>query len=383
MIKHILLCGPADPRELFSEHDDLNFPNVSGGIPVNELAKGLISQNIKVTVVSTSPEIEVPWKFSQGLLSMFIFPQRKRARDLALTFFRTERNSMIELISEMDFDLIHAHWTYEYALAALKQNKPVLITAHDAPFTILWYMRDLYRFFRLLMAVSVRLQMKNLTVISPYILLKWRNQMFWRKPTTVIPNIAPFKVNAEFSTRSSSSKVLTIGSDNRIKNIKRLLVSWRHVLEAVPDAELNLVGYGLGQDDWMRNWAVTRNLDKSVNWHGFVDRETIRKLLLEADVLVHPSLEESFGLTPLEAMAFGVPVVAGKFSGAIPYIVGQAGLLVDVRLPGQITNAIVQLLENVDLRHELGSIGKARIMGEFSSESVTKSYLAEYARLVS
>ena len=379
---HILLCGPADPREVFTKLEDVNFPNVSGGIPVNELAKGLTKLGVRVTIVTTSPEINVHWNFSQDLLSMYICPQRKRARNLALSFFRNERNSMLEVINKLEFDLIHAHWTYEYALVALSQDKPSLITAHDSPFTILRYMRDLYRFFRILMSLKVRFKLKNLTVISPYILAKWRNQMFWRKPTEVIPNIAPFKVNREIFPRMDSSRVLSIGSDNKIKNIKRLLVSWPLVLQTFPEAELDLVGYGLGENDRLRQWAMAKNLDKSVNWHGFVDRESIRNLLNNAGILVHPSLEESFGLTPLEAMAFGVPIVAGIFSGAIPYIVGDAGLLVDVRIPAEIANGIVRLFENVELRNHLGSTGKARIMGEFSSEKVSKSYISEYMRIL-
>ena len=84
-----------------------------------------------------------------------------------------------------------------------------------------------------------------------------------------------------------------------------------------------------------------------------------RRLLHEASLLVIPSAEEGFGMPAVEAMACGLPVIAAN-RGALPEVLGDAGLLVDPQSPEALAGAMVRVLDDEALRHELQRRGRAR-----------------------
>ena len=96
---------------------------------------------------------------------------------------------------------------------------------------------------------------------------------------------------------------------------------------------------------------------------GYVSDTERMRLYREASMLVMPSLDEGFGLPALEAMTLGIPVVASA-RGALPEVIGDAGLLVDETDPARfrsgLANAMERLLIDADLRHELRGRGIAR-----------------------
>ena len=96
-------------------------------------------------------------------------------------------------------------------------------------------------------------------------------------------------------------------------------------------------------------------------------------------MLVHPSLEESFGYTLIEAASVGTPVIAGRASGAVPWVLaeGESGVLVDVTNAEAIAKAMTSLISEPQmwqcLRERAFVTGKAR----FSTSSVAKMYVSE------
>ena len=101
-----------------------------------------------------------------------------------------------------------------------------------------------------------------------------------------------------------------------------------------------------------------------------------------ADVYVHPTRAESFGLTVAEAMACGTPVVASRVGG-IPEVIaeGESGLLVDVGDASQLAASIVSLLQDAARRDALGRAAAQRIQGHFTIERQADAYLEFYAEL--
>lgn len=97
----------------------------------------------------------------------------------------------------------------------------------------------------------------------------------------------------------------------------------------------------------------------AVKFLGVVPREKKIELMQRCRVYVSPSLYEGFGLAILEAMSCGAPVVSSPV-GAVPEVVGEAGLLVDGKSPEAIAGAINQYLEDRALRERMGRCGRAR-----------------------
>ena len=92
---------------------------------------------------------------------------------------------------------------------------------------------------------------------------------------------------------------------------------------------------------------------------GRVDALTLRYLYNAAQCLVHPAFYEGFGLTPLEAMACGTPVIVSNIS-SLPEVVGDAALLVNPESDDEITVALWRLLTDQALRASLRAKGLQR-----------------------
>ncbi len=94
---------------------------------------------------------------------------------------------------------------------------------------------------------------------------------------------------------------------------------------------------------------------------GFVPEGDLPALYRGAVCFAYPSRYEGFGLPVVEAMAVGTPVLAGRDSGAIPEIVGDAALLVDIDRPEDIAAGLSRLLDSATFRADLVGRGKERV----------------------
>src|SRR5207245_5244594 len=92
---------------------------------------------------------------------------------------------------------------------------------------------------------------------------------------------------------------------------------------------------------------------------GFVDEPPLAALYAGAECLLHAAFLEGFGLTPLESLAAGTPVV-GYAGGAVGEVVGDAGLLVRSGDEASLGDALVRILADDALRAACASRARAR-----------------------
>ncbi len=127
-----------------------------------------------------------------------------------------------------------------------------------------------------------------------------------------------------------------------------------------PDLRLVVIGAdGWGVDAFVSELEHL-GLDDAVKRTGFVSEQDKADMLAGARCLVYPSLYEGFGLPPLEAMAAGVPVVTTA-AGAIPEVVGDAALVVEVGDVEAMAQAIDRLIEDSELGADLAQLGRNRV----------------------
>jgi alpha-1,3-rhamnosyl/mannosyltransferase len=170
------------------------------------------------------------------------------------------------------------------------------------------------------------------------------------------------------------------GNTKPHKNLKRLLGAFALLMKKETDIDLLLAGgeqeaakdlvEKIGQPEWMDR----------VRSFGYLPKRDLRSLYTLASVFVFPSLYEGFGLPPLEAMACGTPVIAGRCS-SLPEVVGHAGLLVNPRKEDAIADAIRLLLDDSILREALGERGREQAR-EFTWERTAMQTLEVYAEVV-
>ena len=163
--------------------------------------------------------------------------------------------------------------------------------------------------------------------------------------------------------RRSSLDVTYVGRmqrTSRWKGVHVLLDAFHVVLRHEPRARLVLVGDG---DDvaQLRAQAERLGISESVVWRGSVSGDELVEAYQQAAVVVLPSLteSESFGMTLVEAMACGTPVVGSRVGG-IPYVIrdGTDGLLVPPGDPDRLGKALVTLLGDAELGSRLGAAGR-------------------------
>jgi glycosyltransferase involved in cell wall biosynthesis len=365
---------------LLKESTDKTLPPGLGGSPVNALARALVTGGHRVTLVTLSPDIDEPTSLTGPLLELVCLPWRERARDRALDLFRVERHSMRDVIRDLSVDAVHAHWTYEYAWAAISSRRPALITAHDAPVTILRYHRDAYRLLRLVMAARVRMGAQLMSAVSPYAAGRWAREMLDPREIHVVPNIAP-----EFADRVLASgeqrRVVMIGTPDRRKNIAAGLAAFSLARQVDPNLRLRLIGPGL--ESPAANHAGATPVEPGVDRLGLLSPEDLHRELAGASALLHPSLEETQGMVLLEAMRAGVPVIAGARSGGVGWTLddGEAGMLVDVVSPAAMAEALRTMLTDTELAARYVRHGKRLLEERYSADVVSRAYVSLYERL--
>ena len=108
-----------------------------------------------------------------------------------------------------------------------------------------------------------------------------------------------------------------------------------------------------------KNWAAERGLADGITFVGPLPHDRVLDFLDTTDILVHPSLEESFGMTIAEAQLAGVAVIGGAHSGAVPWTLdyNRAGRLVDVRSTSSLAGAMRELALDSATRSRLARAG--------------------------
>ena len=174
--------------------------------------------------------------------------------------------------------------------------------------------------------------------------------------------------------------VLYVGQFDPRKNMDGLLAAFARA--AAEDAELRLVIAG---DLGKLSTFLTRALERThaprerIVMTGRVDDTTLAALYAGAECLLHAALLEGFGLTPLESLAAGTPVV-GYRAGAVQEVVGDAGVLVDPTQPDALGDALVAYLGDPARQRELRARARPRAAG-FSWDRAAADTLAVYRRV--
>ncbi len=153
------------------------------------------------------------------------------------------------------------------------------------------------------------------------------------------------------------------------------------VAAAVPGILFLLVGRDAGTQERCRNLARERGLDRGVRFLG--GRSDVPDLIRASDFLVHPSREEGFSNSILEAMAGGKAVVACDVGGNPEAVLdGETGILVPARNPGKLADAVLRLARDPELRNGMGKRGRDRAAARFSVERMVRETESLYWSLL-
>jgi glycosyltransferase involved in cell wall biosynthesis len=139
------------------------------------------------------------------------------------------------------------------------------------------------------------------------------------------------------------------------------------------DIKLVCTGAPGARQEWLMSATHTMNLGDRVIFPGYLPNLELAALMANCTGVVFPSLYEGFGLPVIEAMAAGVPVACSNTT-SLPEVAADAAILFDPRVPTQIAQAMISLVDDEALRAQLIQAGQQRAAEFSDSECMAREY---------
>lgn len=187
-------------------------------------------------------------------------------------------------------------------------------------------------------------------------------------------------VRREVGVSDDSIIILFLGRINRDKGVLDLAESFACIAAKIPNAILLLVGPEEERLlDEVRKICAAYNI--RVKNAGYTQHP--ERYMAAADILCLPSYREGFGLVIIEAAATGVPAVCSRIYGITDAVEdGKTGLLFPAGDVAALTQALLSLIVDPKLRHQMGMAAQARALELFPSQKITEEMLALYDKLL-
>lgn len=167
--------------------------------------------------------------------------------------------------------------------------------------------------------------------------------------------------------RSNEKRILFLGRLVSSKNPELLVSAMNHVVEKADNSKLILAGSDWGERKKLENMVSKLGIRRNVKFMGKVTEEEKVKLLTSCDVFVHPTLQDVFSISILEASAAGLPVVAFNVGGNSEMIINeQTGILVNDLNSQALADAILMILRDRNKSQKMGEKGRKYVLKKFS-----------------
>lgn len=212
----------------------------------------------------------------------------------------------------------------------------------------------------------------------------WREKGY-TGPLAVIPQFGTDPALFAPPDAPPAPRPFTVGYVGRLVEEKGLRLLLEAMARLPGDWRLILLGGGPLLDD-LRRLAARLGIAERVRFDGLVASVAMPAQYHAFDALALPSLtrpnwKEQFGRVLVEAMSSGVPVI-GSDSGAIPGVIGEAGLVVPEGDTTALAAALARLQADPDLRARLSAAGRQRVLDHFTHEQVSAATVDVYRALL-
>jgi len=372
------------------------YPSYGGsGVVATELGRQLAARGHQVHFIT----YDVPFRLYRFYENIFFHEVNVPSYPLFKypPYLLALANKMVEVARYEKLDILHVHYAIPHATSAYLArqvlgavdggHRPAVVTTlHGTDITLVGSEPS----FSDIIAYSIDAS-DGVTAVSEALRRQTRETFPVAADIEVIPN---FVDPAEYERvprhpEHSCPKCLAERDEvvvthmSNFRPVKRAELVVRLFAAAAADVPARLVLIGDGPDIPRAHEAAGRlGVSDRVVFLG--KQEQVAELLTWSDVFVLPSLQESFGLAALEAMAARVPVVATRVGG-LPEVVGEgeSGFLFDVDDFDGMAAGLARLVRDVDLRTDCGTKARERAFGLFSSEIVIPRYESFYETVLS
>jgi len=251
-----------------------------------------------------------------------------------------------------------------------------VVTIHDViPLLFKKYHLKQYPYFRLILQFGLKYARFVLTpsMHSKDLLQKIYN-LSEQRIRYIHNGVSITPANGVESEIASMGKyILYMGRMSKMKNISNLLIAYNKI-HNLTDHKLVIIGNdeNLFKKE-LRTAKISLQVSKKIIFIQDLEEASKNNWIKNSSLFVFPSLYEGFGLPPLEAMANGCPVIVSSNS-SLPEVCGNAAVYINPYNPNELSNAILKVLNDSDLRKKLIELGLKRSK-QFSWKDSTAEHL--------
>ena len=364
------------------------YPTHGGsGVVASELAIGLAKKGHEMHIVSYAPPFRLR-TFHQNIfiheIEVASYPLFKYPPyELGLV------TKLVELAETCDLDIIHAHYAVPHAASAYLAKQifnssrlKTITTLHGTDITLVGADPSFHRVVKFAIEKS-----DGVTAVSRYLMTRTIEEFDIRREIRVIPNFidaARPAQNHDLCSRKAfaprGEKILMHASNFRpVKRIADVVRIFARVRDEIP-SKLLLIGEG---PERLFIQQLVRELKLGSDVYFLGEQDQLEPLFFCADLFLLPSEQESFGLTALEAMNCGVPVI-GSAVGGMPEVIthGETGYLFPVGDIATMAAHAVALLTDPARLELFSTQAKRRAKQNFNADEIIPRYEAFYEEIL-
>lgn len=292
------------------------------------------------------------------------------------------------------YDIVHDNQSLSYSILAIRQHTPVIATIHH-PITVdrdlavkaaasLWGKIKQMRWYSFI-GMQKRVARTIARIITVSKSARADISRDFKIPLSrfeIIPNgISTDLFYPLPEIKREKNRIIVTGSaDTPLKGLGYLLQA---VAAIVKTREIRLVVVGILPNN---NGSIDKiirklGLGKAITFTGRISNKEFVRQYARATLAVVPSVYEGFGLPAGEAMACGLPVISTT-GGALPEVVGDAGILVPPADPAALANAITALLDNPRRAQTMGRAGYTRVHKLFTWKTAAQKTVDAYREAI-
>ena len=283
------------------------------------------------------------------------------------------------IIKKFNPDIVHSHYASSYGLiGALSGFHPYIISMWGS---------DVFRFpnYSFLHKSVLKFSLSRADkLLSTSYSLSAEVKKYTDKDIVVTPfgvdvdRFKPQEVDTIFAKKDIV--IGTIKTLEKIYGIDYLIKAFKIVKTKIPEQQIKLliVGDGTLRKN-LEDLVHSLKLMNDIVFTGYIKHNEVEKYQNMLDIYVAVSLQESFGVAILEASACSKPVIVSNVGG-LPEIVenGKTGIIVEKENSEQLSDALITLINNPDLRITMGKNGRMKVLNEYNWESSVKKMLLVY-----
>lgn len=341
------------------------------------LSRLFVGRQIPVSVVSFDPDWDASYAIELRQLGVPVHHFTGKLFNLC----RIEQ--LVRLICESRAEVVHTYLSYANivgTIAAKIAGVPVITSLRSISM-------EPYHPVRARIETWLMHYASNIVMANGYSVAQAHQPRLGDKQIQVIQNaigVIPLPsqdeknaIRKELTGNPERPFVISVGRLSPPKGYDTLIEAFSQVRLNYPEAALVIVGDGELRS-FLEETIARFNLQDSVYLIG--ERSDIMRILPAADIYVSSSHWEGMSVAVLEAMAAGLPVIATHVGDAQWVLAEQTGILIEPRIPQEISHAIMKLLDNKPLRLQYGQMARKRIETEYNLDRWCDRMLELYAK---